>query len=516
MVAQCFVRLLNAVQPARDPMPAVPVPQAGAIAQPWQVDYHGSSRVSGTDYPCVQCIQQDSKGYRYQVNLPELGWLAGGRVGVISFKAKVFQLTNGFASVMMFVTHARELIGCAGATQVGDDDTLYGVPAMMRQPDQTADALIEAFVATYPDALATTNDPSEIALPVYLEGLMKAVVQDFNASDADILAVARPDLPRLSGKAPFAYDLGNRPAIAVSPMWDVLELHCNDDGMYCDTLLYSSGDLSLRAHHNDYQDGQDPTLALLRDNATVIEVHRGAENNKLYWNAMTLYVGGNVKFLTTSGQHYDNGESPSLATTSVDGVDRIFEVHRDGKATSDQLYYNTATWDGSKLSWNTDGARREYANGQWPSIAFAPGSATLLEAHCSSANDATIDDEEFREYDVYVMEGVTTASSVTFNNTQKVMLGQRPTLGVQSDGTVVLFAVQDGYLAYSIGKLDNGVVSWALGGQRWQPGDEPNLKVQVDFQPNDLVLVYEDSEAYHSEMRSAVLTSTIPAGFFTP
>lgn len=131
------------------------------------------------------------------------------------------------------------------------------------------------------------------------------------------------------------------------------------------------------------------------------------------------------------------------------------------------MYYNTATWDGSSLTWDKNGSNRQYASGQYPAIAFATDQTTLIKAHANKPINTLFDGGEVIDSVIWACAGTTTASSVSFSASINMMSGTTPTIAVRTGDTVVIFAELDNRLVYSIGKLQGTYISWTICGQRF-------------------------------------------------
>lgn len=509
VVAQCFVRVIGAISsPATTTKTSVPLPRASSFSQMWKANYDSSNVLDDTDYPWYSNEIDVQNNYYYTLNLPELGWLPFGTGLLLSFKLAVGNRTNGYASIMLVVSNNGTLLGCAGSMQLGDDDTIVPIPTLWRSNQTSNNQLIEDFTQTILIQPYST-DPAELNLPNQLYNTMTQAVSVFDRQNSPWISVAHPALPMIKTLSNKEYDYGSRPKIAITPSNIALELHTNgNDGMFRDTLSFPSNQVSTLKMYGYYQDGEDPTATVLSDGQTIIEVHGGYNKNNIYYNIMTL-VGQTLTSVTSSGSNYDKGENPCIASSCVNGVDRIFEVHRDASATSTNLYYNTATWNGSSLSWDKNGSNRQYASGEYPAIAFATNQTTLIEAHATKPINTIFDGGDVIDNVIWACAGTTTASSVSFSASINMMSGTTPTVAVRTGDTIVIFAELNNRLVYSIGKLQGTYISWTICGQRWAQGQRPGLG---RLSNNLLVLVYENT-ASSGQMYAAVLDLIVPTGF---
>jgi hypothetical protein len=512
VVAQCFVRLLSAVSsPAVTSTRSVPLPRASSFSQMWKANYASSNVLDNTDYPWYSNEIDVQNNYYYTLNLPELGWLPFGTGLLLSFKLAVGNRTNGYASIIMVVSNNGTLLGCAGSMQLGNDDTIVPIPTLWRTDQTSNNQLIDQFTGVIVITPYSTN-AAELYLPYQLNSTMIQAVSVFDRLDYPCPTIARSALPRVKLLSTQEYDYGSRPKIAITPSGYALELHTNgNDGIFRD-VLQCTNIVSEKSRNGYYQDGEDPTATVLSDGQTIIEVHGAYNGNKTYYNIMTL-EGTTLTNVSDKGNDYDKGENPCIASSCVNGVDRIFEVHRDASATSTDLYYNTATWDGSsqKLTWDKNGSNRQYASGQYPAIAFATDQTTLIEAHANKPINTLFDGGEVIDSVIWACAGTTTASSVSFSASINMMSGTTPTIAVRTGDTVVIFAELDNHLVYSIGKLQDTYISWTICGQRFAQGQRPGLG---RLSNNTLVLVYENTAVTPSgQMYGAVLDLDIPTGF---
>ncbi|MEC7118902.1 MAG: hypothetical protein VXW65_03230, partial [Pseudomonadota bacterium] len=509
VVSQCFARLLDAVvSPASVATTSVPLPSAGSIGQMWTANYSSSSILEDTDYPWYSTQINVQNNFRYNINLPELGWLPFGGGLLLTFKVDVLNHTNGYAAVMMMLSNDGTLFGCSAALQLGDDDTIVDAPTVWRS-NQTNDQLIDDFTGTL-SVQAYTSDGAEIYLPTLLNSVMKNAINNLARQTSPWSSIGHSPLPMINTLQTNEYDYGSRPKIAITPAGTALELHTNgNDGIFRDILDVSGSSVQPLKLVGAYQDGEDPSAAVLSDGVTIVEVHGGYNKNKMYYNIMTLN-GQTLTSVTSSGSDYDKGENPCVAASCVNGVDRIFEVHRDASATSIKLYYNTATWNGSSLTWNDEGSNRQYDSGEYPTIAFATNQTTLIEAHATKPINTIFDGGNVIDSIIWVRAGTTTASSVSFSNSSNIMSGTTPTLAVRTGDTVVIFASLNGYLVYSIGKLNGTYIQWTICGQRWAKGQRPGLGRRSD---NKLILVYENTAVSGGQMYGALLDLNVPPGF---
>jgi hypothetical protein len=517
VVLQGLFRILASITPEAHLVNSqkMPAPDLDAIGQTWRAGYDGSSITSSTSYrqdtyDITQKVKTNAPGGEidatYHVSLPEIAWLAGGAGSILTFKISV-QDTNGFAVIAMLFGNAGELQMVAALTQLGKDVLRSGPPTWRTDPTSPPDVFIDMFLGMYFSEMAMMADAPNTAdhddardhnIPNIMSQVMKSYGNNMRQISSSFVDTGLPQLPSLNNHSDNEYDYGSRPCIAVAPSGTTVEVHYNDNGadeVFRDVLDTSSS-VRTSSYGGKYQKGQDPAVAVLADGTHVLEVHGGNGNNQLYYNVGTL--SGTSLSMPKDGTSYDKGEDPFLAVANKSGTNRIFEVHRSENAGSDNLYFNTATWNGSSISWSKEG--KFYDNGVTPCAAFAPDQDTLLVAHEDKG-------------DLKVRVGNSQSSDVNwFAASKTVMGGKEPALVVTNDNLVVLFGSgSDGWLNYSLGRLSsNGNIRWAVTGVRQHNGVRPCLARRPD---GKLVLVYENTK-YSGQMFGSIQTVNVPTGYY--
>lgn len=518
VVLQCLVRILNSITPQVQPLevPTIPAPDLDGIGRTWRADYEKMSVIGQPVFrKNFYDIVQDVVGMNitvtgvYRVFLPDLVWLPGGAGCLQTFKIKV-QDTDGCAAIVMLFDNSGLLQMMVGSTQLGTQTVLRHStsPTWRSSPAQSVDGMVNSFIvqdfgagAMNADAPVTSTKNDDLRdnnMGNIMSEVMKSFGNHVRLISSSLIKTGLPQLPSLTSHNDQRYDSGSRPFVAIAPSGKAVEVHFNPDSTLFRDVLNASGTapVTIASSGKYYQDGQDPTIAVLADGATVLEVHGGNTDNNLFYSVGSL--SGSTLTLPDKGTSYDKGEDPCLAVANRDGANRIFEVHRSETAGSTNLYFNTATWSGGRITWSASGTL--YDTGTSPFAAFAPDQDTLLVTHEDGG-------------DIKVRVGNSKESSVSwFAASAVVMSGAKPTIAVTTDNRVVLFAEDSsGNLLYSLGVLSSaGAIRWAVAGVRQHTGRWACL---ARMSEGKLLLAYENTKS-PGDMFGSIQSVAVPAGYY--
>ncbi len=515
-VLQGLVRILTSITPAAPPLATgtMPAPDLDAIGQTWQANYDTLSVLSRNTYRSDQYAFTQTVPYQvtldatYRTYLPDLAWLPGGTGSIVTCKIAV-ESTNGFAVVVLSFDNARVLQMIAAVAQVKNNIIIPGPVSFRNDATISNETMINNFLNYF----YSEQVMIDLDLDIYNSrddardaNLLGAMIQVADSYGNHLRSISQslsntglPQLPVLNGLSNQKYDFGYNPFVAVAPSDRAVETHYNTPDKLFSNVLQLSTSVSTTSYGGEYQKGQDPTLAVLTDGTTVLEVHGGNGNNNLYYNVGTLKSDGTLTF-PSNGTQYDSGEDPCLAVANKDGTERIFEFHRSPTGGSSNLYYNIATRNGQSITWTSNG--KYYADGVTPFATFAPDQDSLLATHEEGSK-------------VKVKVGNCKDTDIDWISSYTVMDGTDPAIAVTSDNRVVLIARDPtGTLIYSLGQFfisgSNRAIRWTVVDVRLYTGQAPCL---ARMSGGKVLLAYENF-ASPVEMMGSILTVNTPDGFY--
>jgi len=123
----------------------------------------------------------------------------------------------------------------------------------------------------------------------------------------------------------------------------VLEVH---KGANSDKLYYRVGKINSdqetvtwdESSHQYDSSGKTPTVAV-DSYGKVLEVHKGANSDALYYRPGTMGNGFTVDWASSSKEYDTSGNGPVVA---INDQGKVVEVHKG--ANSDKLYYRAGEW----------------------------------------------------------------------------------------------------------------------------------------------------------------------------
>lgn len=515
-VLQGFTRIFTSITPADAPVATgtMSAPDIDGTGKMWTAHYGSLSVLSGHTYRSDQytlerAIQYSNSPGTYRTFLPDLGWLPGGAGTLLTFKIAV-EGTNGFATTIMLFDNHGALQMAAGIVQVKTNVIISGPPIWRTSSTETNAQIVDALINAYFEERymwdyglnnVNNSDEKDAKIGDVMQEVADTYANNLRAISVSLRNTGLPQLPSLS-LSEQRYDYGERPFAAVASSSRAVEVHFNSPKGLFSEVLNTSGAISANDRGGQYQNGQDPSVAVLADGTTVLEVHGGDANNKLFYNVGTFDNNTGKMSLPDSGVYYDDGEDPCVTMAVKDGVERILEVHRSPVAGSTDLYYNIPTRQGRTLSWPGSGTR--YAGGITPFVTFAPDQDTVLVAHDDGAM-------------VKVKTGnFKSSGTIDWIYNYTVMPGTVPTIGVTSDNRVVLIARNSASaLVYSLGQfyIDGAYrgVRWTVAGVRLGNGHYPCL---ARMSGGKCLLVYQGEGTGSIPMMGGILSVNVPAGFY--
>lgn len=521
VVVHGLVRMLSCIEPQRlTPSGNMTTIDLNNLRLQWTASYDSSLYLDAhyrrfdTEYQKTETEGSGTTVGKYSLSLPDLTYLAGGNFTLVTSKMEV-EGTSAFATGLLLLDRNKRLRMCAGAAQFSDGSTSQATPEWAAASSQSSTALIEAMLPSMFGTHVPTFGPQddivhEQYMPDVLQSFLTSLVANTRGISApDNITTTLPALPTLSTTtAQTLANSGSRPAVAMAPsgvgVADYVDAS-GEDSMFSGVLTFASN-VTARMSSSSYQNGQDPSLAVMSNSSDVIEVHGGNGNNSLYYNVGTL--SGSTLTMPNKGKDFDKGENPAVVVT---GSGSIGEFHRDQNSSSDQLWWNVGSLDSNhtSITW-TDGGTRYGNGGDNPAATAVPGQSTSVVV----AHD--------RDNTLYTMTATitaatnTTAATIAFQSEIGVCTGQAPAIAVLSNHVVVLFAYArapngNDQLYYSIGVWYSTYVQWIVAGvSTGTDGTYPAVARRPD---DSLVLAWQDGD--DSKLSTCVVDVNLPTGFFS-
>jgi Lipase (class 3) len=262
---------------------------------------------------------------------------------------------------------------------------------------------------------------------------------------------------------------GLYPSCTMDTQGNVVEVH---KGANSDKLYYRRGKMNDNltvtwdsSSHDYDSSGTTPSVAI-NENGVLIEVHKGANGDELHYRVGRLGAGYKVDWEDSSHEYDTSGQNPRVAIRG----DKIVEVHK-GK-NSDELYYHVGVLssDGSKVDWSD--SDNYDSSGSNPSVAIT-ADLRVLEVHKGANSDK-----------LYYRAGkINNNKTITWDESSHEYdsSGNPPTVAVDIYGKVL--EVHEGAntapLHYRPGTMGNGfTVDWASSSQEYDTsGTKPVVAI---------------------------------------
>ena len=181
---------------------------------------------------------------------------------------------------------------------------------------------------------------------------------------------------------------GLNPCIAIRDK-QIIEVH---KGKNNNKLHYRLGMLNDRqktvtwGDSHDYDSsGQNPSVTITND-LRVVEVHKGANSNKLYYRVGYLFNHLSIfdSFITWDKNSHEYDSSGNRPTVAVDSYGKVLEVHKG--ANSNKLYYRVGTMGNNFTVVWTSSSQQYDSSGYAPVVAIN-NNGQVIEVHKGANSD---------------------------------------------------------------------------------------------------------------------------------
>jgi hypothetical protein len=509
VVSEAVARILESIAPATTATaPVLNTPDILQLARPWAAIYDQSLYLNDQYRYFANPIAQDftytagggSTNY-YHITLPDLVYLPGGGATMVSFKTSSDDQAVFATTSLLFATNG-ELMMVSGLAQFVTGSICSCAP-VWADDNLTANEMCQMMVQTlFSEDNLPTIDPNNVAsvMADALSGFLTDLVRSTRGATVSSAALlcALPALPsvKFTGATTLATSK-QRPAVAVASSGYGVVV-CVDSGgedsMWEITISSSASGVSKSsAQSSSYQNGQDPALAMYGD-STVVEVHGGNGNNKLYYNLITL--SGSSVTTPDSGENYEKGENPAVGVVGS----RAYEFHRDQNAGNDTLYYEVGSISSSGVDFSGKGT--SYAEGDNVCASPIPNHWNLVLGHVRNGT-------------IYTINATVSSAdaSITFGDEAELCDGDGPALAVLSNQYILAFHSgsddQSNDLCSSIGLWSTGGIQWIVIGVVACTGGFPGASRRSD---DTVVVVYEANDG-NGSIAGRVASLSLPDGF---
>ncbi|HEX7816871.1 hypothetical protein [Dyella sp.] len=500
VVSEAVARILQSINPSTSAQEGtLTTPDLMRLKRQWVATYEASVYQSGGSYRYfvsqIPYTYNDGSSDYYSVTLPDLIYLPGGAGTLLSFKMTL-DGEKVFAAITLLLSSDGALQMASGTSQFSNGDT-YTAEQTWVSPTENASQILYSVAQTLfnEDNVPMTGPRAgEIAMKQVLFDYMTSLVSSHRAlsvSSANPFS-ALPPLPSVNfGSATSINTDKKRPAVYVASSGYGVTV-CVDtsggDALYEASISTSSTAISVYSRQTSaYQGGQDPALSS-SNGSTIVEVHGGNGNNKLYDNLIKL--SGSSVTLPDDGSQYDKGENPAVAVVGS----YAYEFHRDQNAGSTTLYYEVGSISSDSIDW---GSSSNYGSGDNVFACPCPGKSNLVIAHDRGGT-------------IYTRNATVSGKSISFTNEAALGEGEVPAVAVLSNNFVLVFhqgtGDSDSTLCASIGLWSTSSIQWIVTGVRAFAGTHPGASRRAD---DTTVVVYESGD----DISGRVASLSIPAGF---